>query len=174
MKNLILIVLLSISYLSQAQTSSYQEVTPDLVEKREELKKEITDNYLLLKNSLIISDSLSVKKNASQLKESLGKFKFKKLKLAQMNEAVKIRREIIELATELIDTGNINKQRNIFQTLSSKFWQIADKLKAKNVTLYLQVCPMTNAKWVSDSDKIENPFYPKNMLTCGEVKASLK
>jgi Cu(I)/Ag(I) efflux system membrane fusion protein len=26
---------------------------------------------------------------------------------------------------------------------------------------------------VSDSKEIKNPYYPKNMLTCGEVKASL-
>ncbi len=61
----------------------------------------------------------------------------------------------------------------MFQLLSAKFWEVAPKFKAAETTLYLQLCPMTSATWLSDSKEIKNPYYPKNMLTCGEVKASL-
>lgn len=173
MKNILVIALICFSSLLQAQLTSKQEVVPELVAKREADKKEITNNYLALKNNLLISDSLAVVVNATALQNSLRNFKFKKLNLEQMNEATKTRKEIIELATEVSSTKNINKQRKIFELLSVKFWNMAPKFKAADTTLHLQVCPMTSVMWLSDSMEIKNPYYPKNMLTCGEVKASL-
>lgn len=173
MKKLLVIAFICLSSITQAQLTSKQEVTPELVEKREAQKKEITNNYLALKNNFITSDSLAVVKNAAVLEQSLKKFRFKKLNLEQMNEAMKKRKELIDLAAEVSSTKNINKQRKTFELLSVKFWELAPKFKAENTTLYLQICPMTSAEWLSDSKEIKNPYYPKNMLTCGEVKASL-
>jgi len=173
MKNLLVIAFLFVSTLTQAQLTSKQEVTPELVEKRETQKKEITNNYLALKNNLLVSDSLAVVKNAVALQQSLKNFKFKKLTLEQMNDATTKRKELIDLAAQVSATKNINKQRKVFEVLSIKFWDLAPKFKVADNALYLQVCPMTNAMWLSDSKEIKNPYYPKNMLTCGEVKASL-
>ncbi|MDP5202303.1 DUF3347 domain-containing protein [Flavobacterium sp. DG2-3] len=173
MKNLIVISFLFLSVMAQAQITSKEEVVPELVQKRETEKKEITKNYLALKNSFLTSDSLAVVKNAEAFKNSLKNFKFKKLSLPDMNAATTSRKEIIELATAIASTKNINKQRKIFETLSVKYWDQAAKFKPADETLYLQVCPMTGAVWTSDSKEIKNPYYPKNMLTCGEVKASL-
>jgi hypothetical protein len=173
MKKILVIAFICLSSLAQAQLTSKQEVAPELAAKREIQKKEITNNYLALKNSLVISDSLAVVKNAVALQQSLKNFRFKKLSLEQMNDATTKRKEIIDLVAEVASTKNINKQRKIVQLLSVKFWDLAPKFKADDTTLYLQVCPMTSAEWVSDSKEIKNPYYPKNMLTCGEVKASL-
>lgn len=173
MKKILVIAFICLSTLAQAQLTSKEEVTPELVQKREEKKKEITKSYLALKNSLILSDSLVAVKSAIALTNSLKNFKFKKLTLEQMNIATISRKEIIELANQIAATKNINKQRKIFETLSVKYWDQASKFKAADEKLYLQVCPMTGAVWTSDSKEIKNPYYPKNMLTCGEVKASL-
>lgn len=173
MKKVLVIVFIFLSGLTQAQLTSKEEVAPELVQKREEQKKEITKNYLALKNSLITSDSLAVVKNAEALRNSLKNFKFKKLSLEQINAATITRKAISDLAAEMASTKNINKQRKIFETLSVKYWEAASKFKAADAALYLQVCPMTGAVWTSDSKEIKNPYYPKNMLTCGEVKASL-
>ncbi|MEN2401738.1 DUF3347 domain-containing protein [Flavobacterium sp. MC2016-06] len=173
MKKVLVIALICLSTLAHAQLTSKEEVTPELVEKREAQKKEITKNYLALKDNLILSDSLAVVTNAKALENSLKNFRFKKLSLEQMNEATTKRKEIIALTAEITATKNINKQRKIFETLSIKFWDLAGKFKAADATLHLQMCPMTSAVWVSDSKEIKNPYYPKNMLTCGLVKASL-
>lgn len=173
MKKIVFIAFIFLSNLAQAQLTSKEEVAPELVEKREVQKKEITNNYLALKNNLLVSDSVAVVKNAALLQHSLKNFRFKKLNLEQMNDATTKRKEIINLVAEVEATKNINKQRKIFEVLSVKFWDLAPKFKVVDNTLYLQVCPMTNAMWVSDSKEIKNPYYPKNMLTCGAVKASL-
>ena len=173
MKKLLIVALLGIGSLAQAQTMSEKEVTSDLVAQRELQKKEVTNNYLALKNNFVTSDSVAATGNAKALVASFSKFKFKKLDLQKMNEATVTRKEIVELATEISATKNINKQRKAFSLLSTKFLVIADKLKPADMPLYQQVCPMTGDVWFSESKEIKNPYFPKNMLTCGEVKASL-
>ncbi|RYF25241.1 MAG: DUF3347 domain-containing protein [Flavobacteriales bacterium] len=173
MRKLLIAALIGFASVAQAQNASEKEVTPDLVAQRETQKKEITNNYLALRNSFVTSDSVAAESNAKTFATSFSKFKFKKLNLEQMNEATTARREIVELANEISATKNINKQRKAFGVLSTKFWAIASKLKPADMPLYQQVCPMTGDAWVSESKEIKNPFFPKNMLTCGEVKASL-
>lgn len=173
MRKKLIIAFISFTIQVQAQFTSKEEVAPEFVADREAQKKEIVQNYLALKNSFILSESLAIEANAIALQNALKKFKFKKLNLGQMNKATVTRKEIIALTTEIKASKNINEQRSAFQILSEKFWSIADKFKATDVKLHLQFCPMSNVVWVSDSEQIQNPYYPKNMLTCGEVKASL-
>lgn len=166
--------LLAFSIPAMAQLSSKTEVaTPELAAQREELKKQVTQGYLDIKNSLVKSDSAGASKAALAFTTSLKKFKFKKLTLDQMNEATATRAELIALADEIAKTQKINQQRKALGKLSTKFWPIAAKFKPENMPLYQQVCPMTGETWLSDVKEIQNPYYPKNMLTCGEVKASL-
>ncbi len=173
MKKILVTALVCLSALAQAQLTSKEEVAQELVAKREEAKKEITNSYLALKNSLVNSDIQTISTNATRLQNSLKNFRFKKLNLEEMNKATTIRKEIIDLAVDLAEAKDINDQRKFFELLSEKFWSQASKFKATDTMLYLQVCPMTGVKWLSDSEEIKNPYYPKNMLTCGEVKASL-
>lgn len=173
MRKLLIIAMIGLSSFVQAQTTSEKEVTPALVAQREMQKKEITNSYLALSDNFITSDSVAAVNNATALITAFSKFKFKKLTLEQMNEATKTRKEIVDLATAIAATKNINKQRKAFGVLSTKFWAIAAKLKPADMPLYQQVCPMTGDVWLSASKEIKNPYFPKNMLTCGEVKASL-
>jgi len=173
MRKLLIAALIGFSGFAHAQTMSEKEVTPALVAQREIQKKEVTNHYLALKNNFIISDSVAASQNAKALVASFNKFKFKKLTLQKMNEATIMRKEIVQLATEISATKDINRQRKAFSLLSTKFLAIADKLKPADMPLYEQVCPMTGDVWVSESKEIKNPYFPKNMLTCGEVKASL-
>lgn len=169
-----LAVLMGCSVPAMAQLSSKAEVaTPELAAQREELKKQVTQSYLDIKNSLVSSDSVGASKAAEVFVSALKKFKFKKLTLEQMNEATTTRTELMALANEIANTQKINQQRKTLGKLSTKFWPIAAKFKPENMPLYQQVCPMTGETWLSDVKEIKNPYYPKNMLTCGEVKASL-
>lgn len=172
-KIIILIALLAGYLPALAQKTSKEEVAPELVEAREKLKAEIITTYTQVKTDLVLSDSVSVKKSALTLVDLLKKFKFKKLTLDEMNSATTSRAEMIGLADSVAGTLNINIQRKNFAKLSVIFWALAPKLKPANITLYQQVCPMTGESWISDSKEIKNPYYPKNMLTCGEVKATL-
>jgi len=56
--------------------------------------------------------------------------------------------------------------RAAFEKLSTK----AKGLITGQSGFYVVHCPMLKKDWVQTSDKIENPYGGKAMLTCGEVK----
>lgn len=174
-----ILILICLIYLSglvavAQQHNSVQEVaTPELAAQREVIKQEVVDSYLSIKNALLASDSVAAVKAANQFTASLNKLKFKKLTLEEMNKATTTRAEVVELASQISETKNISKQRKILVAMSEKFWTIADKVKPSKTPLYLQMCTMTGETWLSDKAQIENPIYPKNMLTCGMIKAKI-
>jgi len=177
MKNLTIALLLAITTCSvAAQTimkTSSQEVTVDQVPKREALKKDVISSYMEIKNKLIVSDSLQASKAAAKLAAALTQFKFKKLTLEEMNAATTIREKLKDLATSIAGTHVINKQRNYFMELSEEMWVLIERFVPEKTTLYEQKCPMTGKVWISEVKEIKNPYFPKNMLTCGEVTASV-
>jgi hypothetical protein len=166
-------LLLSTGVKAQVKTSAQEVATPELAQKREALKEAIILNYLAVKNSLVKSDSVQAAKSAAELFAVLNQFKFKKLSLEEMNAATTTREEIKTFALAIAGTKSINKQRSEMNKLSFKMWTIIERFKPEKTTLYKQVCPMTGTTWISDDKAIQNPYYPKNMLTCGEVKESI-
>lgn len=173
MKKYILAAVMAVSGLvftvkAQVKTSS-QEVVPELVKQRETQKKAIISSYMGMKNGLVISDTQKTASSATEFSAALGQFKFKKLTLQQMNMATSARISIKALADQIAASSSIDDQRKNMEKLSEELWLIIDKLKPENTVVYQQKCPMTGVTWVSNDKKIENPYYPKNMLTCGEV-----
>ena len=76
------------------------------------------------------------------------------------------------------NAGKIDHQREHFITLSKNISEVTKTLKISSETSYLLFCPMANdgkgAFWLSQEDKVKNPYYGKQMLTCGSVKETLK
>lgn len=67
---------------------------------------------------------------------------------------------------------NIEKQRAVFNELSTSFWE-AIKAKSTKQTVYYQYCPMKKAYWLSQNSEIQNPYYGSSMLNCGKVVETL-
>ncbi|MBC8985629.1 DUF3347 domain-containing protein [Pedobacter sp. N36a] len=164
--NVLITLLAVISFQGKAQDT----VLNAAAQKQEAAKIAVVESYLGISNSLILSDSLETAKNATAFLRSLEKFRFKKLTLEEMNAGTTTRAEIRVLAAKIAETTNINTQRKIFLELSTKMWGIAKNVQPSGLPLYQQVCPMTGATWISKDQEIKNPYYPKNMLTCGEIK----
>ena len=158
---------------SAPKTSAQEVATPELAKKREASKKAIVTGYLALKQDLIVSDSLKASESAAKFSADLARFKFKKLGLEEMNAATSMRGKLIILSNKIADTHSINKQREHMAELSEGMWTIIEKLTPENTVLYEQRCPMANKVWISDEKEIKNPYFPKNMLDCGAVIASV-
>ena len=121
----------------------------------------------------MVSDSLHASKSAVKLAAALNHFKFKKLTLEEMNAATIMRGKMKDLAARIAGTHVINKQRNYFMELSEEMWVLIERFVPGETALYEQKCPKTGKVWISDVKEIKNPYFPKNMLTCGEVTASV-
>lgn len=66
--------------------------------------------------------------------------------------------------------------RKSFQNVSNTIITMTNVWHPYNKTLYVLHCPMVDnnkgADWISLSKKIENPYFGKEMSTCGEVKTT--
>ena len=66
----------------------------------------------------------------------------------------------------LAKSSSLKDARAAFEKLSDK----AKQLAAGQAGYYVVHCPMLNKDWVQTSEKIANPYYGKEMATCGEIK----
>ena len=75
------------------------------------------------------------------------------------------------------NSEKIDHQRDHFSMLS-EYMLDWFTVYGTGQTLYKDYCPMFNdgkgAAWVSELKEIKNPYYGKEMLSCGEVKEELK
>ena len=73
--------------------------------------------------------------------------------------------------------GNIKHQREHFILLSKDIADLTKTFGNGGQTLYKDFCPMANdgkgAIWVSEVKDIKNPYFGKEMSTCGSVKETI-
>ena len=68
--------------------------------------------------------------------------------------------------SKLAKSGSLKEARAAFENLSDK----AKQLAAGQAGYYVVNCPMLKKDWVQMTEKIGNPYYGKEMATCGEIK----
>src|SRR5256885_2145775 len=66
----------------------------------------------------------------------------------------------------LVKCSSLKEARAAFEKLSDK----AKQLVAGQAGYYVVNCPMLKKDWVQNSEKIGNPYYGKEMASCGEIK----
>jgi Cu(I)/Ag(I) efflux system membrane fusion protein len=74
--------------------------------------------------------------------------------------------------------SNLEAIRKEYLQLSKTMIEMVYAFKPMEKSLYIIHCTMANnaagADWLSNSKEIENPFYGKAMLTCGNIKEEIK
>ena len=81
-------------------------------------------------------------------------------------------------AAKITTASDIEVQRASYSTLSNDFIALIKKSGLNSGELYVDYCPMAlndkGAYWVSNNKEIKNPYFGDKMLTCGEVKETIK
>ncbi|KQR67564.1 DUF3347 domain-containing protein [Pedobacter sp. Leaf176] len=131
---------------------------------KDQKKSEIFSQYEDLKNALVNSDSSEAQKSAIKLEKSLATYE-------GCESTASIARKISE-------TTNIVSQRKEFTALSMDLIAFIKSGEIEKGTVYVQHCPMANkgdgGDWLSIEKDIKNPYYGKEMLTCGRVVEEIK
>ena len=71
------------------------------------------------------------------------------------------------------ESNALDHQREHFTGLSKNLYELVKGLKMNTAVIYEQYCPMKKATWLSETSDIKNPYYGKQMLTCGKVTETL-
>ena len=86
--------------------------------------------------------------------------------------------DIANHAGKITISPDIGSQRKAFAVLSSNYMDLIKKSGLVSGQLYVDFCPMAlndqGAYWINTSKEIKNPYFGQEMLTCGEVKDSIK
>lgn len=80
---------------------------------------------------------------------------------------------VVPQAEALAKANNIEAAREAFKPLSASLIAALASQNEKSGHFYEAFCPMANASWLQTDKKIANPYYGKNMLTCGEIRKEL-
>lgn len=138
----------------------------------------IVNDYLKMKNSLANDDGNGAAAAGKDLAGALKKVNQSALSADEMKSFKDIQADALEHAEHIGDNGdNIAHQREHFEMLSKDVYDLVKTFNAGQ-TLYKEFCPMYNnnkgAYWLSETKEIKNPYYGKEMATCGEVQETLQ
>ena len=134
--------------------------------------------YLKMKNDLAKDDDKGTADAGDQMLKALNDFDKSSLKEADRKEFDDIADDAKEHAEHIgANVGNIKHQREHFDMLSKDMYDLVKKYGAGE-KIYVDFCPMYNdnkgATWLSETKEITNPYFGKDMNTCGEVKEELQ
>lgn len=180
MKNrIITIVALAITIISCTQKNKQEgtvktESTTEAATQSSFSIDKIVKNYLAIKNSLANDDSDAAADAGKVLSETLAKTDMEKVSADQMETYMSIADDAKEHADHISsNAGKIEHQREHFVTLSKDMEDLI-QLFGTNQKLYLDFCPMADdnkgAVWISETKEITNPYFGKDMATCGSIK----
>ncbi|MBC5834358.1 DUF3347 domain-containing protein [Flavobacterium sp. F372] len=137
----------------------------------------IFDNYFLVKNALVKSDGNSASTNATKLLSEINAVKMENLKADVHVVWMKVVKNLKEETKLISETKDIKVQRDYFDTLSVKMYELI-KISKPETPIYYQNCPMANdgkgANWLSKENAVKNPYYGSMMLTCGKTIETIK
>lgn len=125
--------------------------------------------YFTLKNDLVADNSAAAKTHATELAAAIKAVPADKIPAEQLAAWKKI-----QLSTTRIgEAKDIDTQRDYFAILSDNMIAVTKALKTNTAPVYQQYCPMKKVNWLSEAAAIKNPFYGKQMPTCGQVTETL-
>lgn len=130
--------------------------------------------YYEVKNALTKDDGKTAAARASDLLAVLGKVDKAAMNEEQQALYAPLQEKIRSDAEHIAATKELKHQREHFDALSDNMWQLVKSLDANAQPAYRQYCPMVKKYWVSGEKAVKNPYYGKEMLTCGNVKETLQ
>ncbi|HLG36033.1 MAG TPA: DUF3347 domain-containing protein [Bacteroidia bacterium] len=135
-------------------------------------------SYLDLKNALIKDNGDSARAAAKVLFNAISKVPMEKLSAGHHKVWMQHHEKLSYDAEHIKQTDELEHQREHFAKLSLNMYKMLKGLNMNTINLYYQFCPMANdgkgAYWLSEDEKIRNPYFGKRMMTCGSAKDTLK
>jgi hypothetical protein len=124
-----------------------------------ELSMAIVDPAVAIQKSLVADSMGGVTGNAEILED------------VAMNRLKPASPEIAAAAKALKAAANLADARTAFGKLSEAIVAYVDANKLTlDPRIHIAYCPMVNKPWLQAGEQIANPYYGKEMPTCGSLK----
>ena len=154
-------------YIITAIFSLFSVISISAQSKKDTQVTKLYQNYISIKSALASDDADQTSKAAAEFIKTASTIDYKQVSEGNLNI---LRKD----ATAISEARNISTQRETFMNLSDNMIALAKEFKVSENPVYVQYCPMADGSWLSDESKIVNPYYGKSMLSCGNVKTTIK
>ena len=137
----------------------------------------VLNAYIQLKDALVKSDGTSSSSASKTLLTSIQEVNMNELNTETHTQWMKVVNDLKEDAEHITETKEITHQRDHFMSLSTSLYSVI-KVSKLGTPVFYEFCPMANkgkgANWLSLENKIKNPYYGNQMLTCGKVVETIQ
>jgi hypothetical protein len=130
--------------------------------------------YYGLKDALVNGDPSSASSEASQFLNVINNIDLKSLSQSDQQTVNSLTPKLAFDARHISEVKLIEHQREHFASLSSNMYKLAKAVKLSVDPIYELYCPMKKTYWLSKESMIRNPYYGKQMLSCGKVADTIK
>jgi len=152
----------------------YHQSTPT---KFKEQLSSLLESYLQLKNLMVDEEPQKIIQTTSSFLRNLRSMDIKFLEGDPMRYWQEMKNALETNAKQIEKASHIAEQRLHFMSLSEAMINLLKTYGAAGETIYVQHCPMANnergAEWLSRKNVIRNPYFGKDMITCGWVEEEL-
>lgn len=135
-------------------------------------------SYVDLQEALVSSAPKEVQQEASKTSSALASVDLSLLSGAARNDAKTYIASMESSLKEIAASEDIEVQRKSFSALSDNLYKSVKAFGLGGEEAFYTYCPMAfnneGGHWLSDEEKVSNPYFGDKMLTCGEVKEKLK
>ncbi|SDK25297.1 Protein of unknown function [Pedobacter sp. ok626] len=131
-------------------------------------------SYYGIKNALVNSDAAVAASSATEFSKTLAEIDLKSLSGQEKTAFIGLKDKLALGAKQISESKDLSQQRAQFANFSVDLFKLAKTVKLTNEAVYYDYCPMKKSYWLSDNAAIKNPYYGKQMLTCGAIKETLK
>jgi hypothetical protein len=141
------------------------------------LLSEVYTAYFSLKDALAKDDGKSAAAFSNALYKAIDKVPMEKMPMEQHMVWMKYEKQLSYDAEHIKSTTDVDHQREHFTSMSKNMYAVIKAIKP-DATVFYDFCPMANkgkgANWLSQQEKISNPYMGSMMPTCGKVLETIK
>lgn len=138
--------------------------------------------YYTLRDALVAGDTVQANTAATSLITAVGDVKLDELKSIDtadiiVSTAKTYTEGLVNESKGLLGETDIQQKRRAFQMMSSGLFDLVRTVRYNKQKVYMLHCPMAfdnaGADWLSNTTEVKNPYFGKDMLTCGSVVDSV-
>ncbi|WP_158796157.1 DUF3347 domain-containing protein [Pedobacter sp. L105] len=133
----------------------------------------LLNSYFDVKNALVNSDGIAAAAKSKELLATIEAVDVKNLSTDDAKVFLPLKEKLSVSAKAIAGAKDIAAQRSSFANLSTDFYALTKNVKISSTPVYYAYCPMTKNYWLSNDQVIKNPYFGKQMLSCGTVKDTL-
>lgn len=140
---------------------------------------QLLTDYYTLKDNFVAENTAAIDESAAKMMMAADSLQLGQLK-GDTNLIATARTYSQGISAELKGLAgetDLEAKRKSFQMVSDQLYDLIRTVQYDQAVIYHQFCPMAfndqGANWLSSYATIKNPYIPKKMITCGEVKDSI-